>query len=115
VFGLHLKAERDVSENGEVVKQSVVLKNKSGSSRSGGQIGDVFAVENDFAAFFGIREVESAEDAEKGCFSGTGGSEEGDKLVITDFEVDSVEGFESTEGSVEVSDDDGHGRKRLRG
>ena len=115
MFGFHLKAERDVSENGEVVKQSVVLKNKSRSSGSGGQLGDIFAVENDFAAFFRIGEVESAEDAEKGCFSGTGGSEEGDKLVITDFEVDAVEGFESTEGSVEVSDDDGHGGRRLRG
>jgi hypothetical protein len=36
VFGFHLKAERDVAENGEVVKQSVVLKDKSRSSGSGG-------------------------------------------------------------------------------
>jgi hypothetical protein len=104
------EAEGDVFEDGEVMKEGVVLEDEPGFAFGGGSEGDVFAVEMDLAVT-GVREVEAPEDAQEGGFAGAGGAEEGDQLAVWDFEGKTAEGLKRAEGATEILDADGHGER----
>ncbi len=63
-----------------------------------GEVGDVFAVEDDLAGGGG---VEAGEESEEGAFAATGRAHDGGKLAFRDVEVDALEDVDAVGSGVD--------------